>query len=127
MLIRRKALEKVGFLDPDYFMYYEDVEFCLRAKDKSFKILYYPNAVIWHKVKNSSPKSFVDYYRMRNYLLLMKKYYKFTLLKTSVFGLLTLFERILRIILRKIIYQDSERISDRLFSILRGFKRGIYY
>jgi len=38
MIIKREVIDKVGFFDPRYFMYYEDVDFCYRAKQFGFKI-----------------------------------------------------------------------------------------
>ncbi|QQG43816.1 MAG: glycosyltransferase family 2 protein [Candidatus Roizmanbacteria bacterium] len=38
MAIQREVIEKVGFLKEDYFLYYEDVEYCYRAKKLGFKV-----------------------------------------------------------------------------------------
>jgi GT2 family glycosyltransferase len=47
--IHREVLDKIGLLDEDFFMYYEDFEFCFRVKQATdFKILYYPAASIIH-------------------------------------------------------------------------------
>lgn len=37
-----------GMLDPSYFMYYEDIDWCYRANILGFRILYEPRAVAWH-------------------------------------------------------------------------------
>lgn len=50
MLIRRKVLEKIGLLDEQYFLYFEDVDFCLRASRAGFKIAVEPKSVIIHKL-----------------------------------------------------------------------------
>lgn len=50
MFIRRGALERVGLLDPRFFMYYEDIDYCLRAKQAGYKIVCVPAAAVWHKV-----------------------------------------------------------------------------
>jgi len=36
MFIKRKVIDKIGFFDEQYFMYYEDVDFCYRAKMAGF-------------------------------------------------------------------------------------------
>ena len=46
---RRAILEKVGLCDSSYYIYYEDVDFCLRAKIAGYKIVYVPTAIFWHK------------------------------------------------------------------------------
>ena len=48
MLIRRQVLETVGLMDERYSMAFEDVDFCLRAVQRGFRVLYYPHAVVMH-------------------------------------------------------------------------------
>lgn len=38
MMIKRKVFEKIGYLDESFFMYFEDVDFCLRAKQAGFSV-----------------------------------------------------------------------------------------
>ncbi|MBU8923216.1 MAG: glycosyltransferase family 2 protein [Bacteroidales bacterium] len=54
MLVRREVMEEIGFLDPLYTIYCEDVDFCLRAREAGWKCLYAPHARVWHKVSSSS-------------------------------------------------------------------------
>lgn len=49
MLISRKVLDTVGWLDNRYFFGWEDVDLCIRASKQGFKVLYVPTSVIWHK------------------------------------------------------------------------------
>lgn len=48
LLIRRENLEKVGMMDERYFMYFEDVDWCRRFKEKGLKVIYYPGASLFH-------------------------------------------------------------------------------
>lgn len=48
-LIKRKVIENIGFLDGYYFMYYEDVEFSIRAWKAGWNILYEPTSIGYHK------------------------------------------------------------------------------
>ena len=75
MLIKSDVFKKIGFFDEDYFLTYEDVDFCLRAKDAGFKIDYIPSSIIYHKVAQSMGKRTETslYYHMRNELLFRKK------------------------------------------------------
>ncbi len=52
--IRRQAWEKVGGFDEGFFMYAEDIDWCLRARRAAWKIYYCPEAVIVHRVGRSS-------------------------------------------------------------------------
>ena len=61
MLVRRRVFEIVGAFDPVYFMYQEDYDFCYRVRKAGFRIVYVPQAKIWHKIsrgvgENSSRK-----------------------------------------------------------------------
>jgi GT2 family glycosyltransferase len=48
MLVRRDCWKKLGGLDPSYFLYYEDVDFCRRARQAGWTVWYDPQAVIVH-------------------------------------------------------------------------------
>jgi len=50
-------IEKVGHLDPEYFMFCEDVDWCFRAWQAGFKVVYMPNAVITHAIGRSTDKA----------------------------------------------------------------------
>jgi len=49
MLISRTVLDKIGFLDERYFMYFEDLDYCRRAKRAGIKIYYLPYAEVIHE------------------------------------------------------------------------------
>lgn len=69
MMIHRAILEKVGLLREEYFMYCEDTDYSIRLNKSNVKILYVPNAKLWHKVSSSSGgemSKFIVYYVVRN-------------------------------------------------------------
>jgi GT2 family glycosyltransferase len=76
MFIRRKVIEKVGVFDEKYGLYLEDADLSQRAKKENFKIIFVPNAYLWHKVGQSSAigSSLNDYFISRNRLLFGFKY-----------------------------------------------------
>ena len=53
MLFRSEALKHIGLLDPDFFAYYEDVDWCLRAKASGCNLLHVPKAAVYHDVSHS--------------------------------------------------------------------------
>lgn len=68
---------KNHMLDEKYFLYYEDLDLCVRAKRKGVNILFAPKAFMWHKNAASSGGSgsqLQDYYISRNRLLFGMKY-----------------------------------------------------
>jgi len=74
-LIKRKVIEKIGLMPEDYFLYFEDAEWCLKARKAGFECRVVPEARISHKVsKNTQEYSFsYVYYHYRNGLLLAKR------------------------------------------------------
>lgn len=48
MMIRRTAIEQVGMLDEEWFMYGEEIDWCWRLKQAGWKVFYNPQAVIYH-------------------------------------------------------------------------------
>lgn len=55
VLIRDEVFRKVGLLDEGYFMYFEDVEYCQRARKAGWKIVHNPAARVVHLRGGSSP------------------------------------------------------------------------
>lgn len=54
LMIRKSVMDKIGLLDEEFFMYGEDLDWCWRAKEAGFKVLYYPAATITHFKYGSS-------------------------------------------------------------------------
>jgi GT2 family glycosyltransferase len=48
LLVRREAAEQVGYLDPDFFVYSDEVDFARRLRDAGWRSLYVPDAVAVH-------------------------------------------------------------------------------
>lgn len=50
MMLSRRTIEKIGGFDEQFFMYFEDVDLCLRAKKSGLKISVDPNLVVQHQI-----------------------------------------------------------------------------
>lgn len=50
MLIKRAVVEKTGYLDTIYPMYSEDSDYCMRARQNDFKMIFLPSGIVWHKI-----------------------------------------------------------------------------
>lgn len=61
MLLRRKALDKAGLLDEDFFMYGEDIDLSYRIQKAGYKNFYFPDTRIIHYKGESTKKSSVNY------------------------------------------------------------------
>ena len=77
--VKAEVFEKIGFFDERYFLYYEDADFCLRAKRGGFKIFYIPNALVYHFNAASAGlgSPLQDYYITRNRMLYGSKFLSF--------------------------------------------------
>lgn len=53
MLISRRCIERVGLFDERFFMYYEDSDYCLRARAAGYSAIVVPHARMWHRVATS--------------------------------------------------------------------------
>jgi GT2 family glycosyltransferase len=76
MLIRLDVLRQVGLLDERYFMYSEEVDWCLRMRQVGMQLGYAPRARVWHKGEGSIQRHSErrDYHTVRSALLLIHKF-----------------------------------------------------
>lgn len=72
---KRRTVEEIGFLDPRFYFYFEETDWCMRARAAGWRISYEPRAQVWHHISatigTSSPAT--DYYMTRNVLLFLSK------------------------------------------------------
>jgi GT2 family glycosyltransferase len=52
MLITRKVFERIGIMDPNYFLYFDDADFCLRAQRAGIRLVYSSDSKLSHKVSS---------------------------------------------------------------------------
>lgn len=75
MLIKREAIDKVGFMPEDYFLYYEEIDWSIMFTKAGYEIWYDPACTIYHKESQSTGQAspLRTYYITRNRLLLVKR------------------------------------------------------
>ena len=75
MLTKREAIEKVGLMPEDYFLYYEEIDWSMMFTRAGYKIWYDPDCTIYHKESQSTGQNspLRTYYITRNRLLLVKR------------------------------------------------------
>ncbi len=78
LMVRREAAEKIGGLDPQFFVYYDECDFCKRLADAGWRTLYVPTAEAVHHNQLSSDLSsglprIVEFHRNRD--LYMRKHH----------------------------------------------------
>ncbi|MBE9100561.1 glycosyltransferase family 2 protein [Vacuolonema iberomarrocanum] len=70
LLIRREVFETIGLMDDEYFLYYEETDFCLQAKRAGWSCWYVPTSRVMHiagqstgvTVRTDKPKRMPDYW-----------------------------------------------------------------
>lgn len=75
LLVRREVFERIGFLAEEYFAYLEDVEFCIRARQAGYAVVYQPRSMLYHKVNRSSTwdSPLYIYFNLRNKILFLRR------------------------------------------------------
>ncbi|MBL7154970.1 MAG: glycosyltransferase family 2 protein [Candidatus Portnoybacteria bacterium] len=76
VLLKRKVIERIGLMPEEYFLYYEDTDWSLRAIKAGFQCVFVPEAKIWHKISRSAlaESSSYIYYHVRNGLILAQRF-----------------------------------------------------
>jgi len=82
MLVSRRFLDEVGLLCEDYFLYFEEADWAIRAEGR-FMMGYAPESVVYHKIggsigtsSNPAKMSYTsDYFNIRNRLLFTRRFY----------------------------------------------------
>ncbi|MEZ4395851.1 MAG: glycosyltransferase [Candidatus Krumholzibacteriia bacterium] len=57
MMVRRQAVAEVGPMDPRFFLYFEDVDWCYRMQTRGWEVWYVPGAVMNHVHKRASARN----------------------------------------------------------------------
>lgn len=87
-ILRRDLLDRIGFFDPRFFLYYEEVDLCRRIHQAGYRILYWPDLCITHiggessktvtQLEFSKSGSQLTLWRMRSQLLYYRKWHGVT-------------------------------------------------
>lgn len=77
MLVRAEAIQKAGLLDEQFFMYGEDLDWCLRLKQAGYRVVYYPSVIVHHVKRAASRKSKKAQYEFQRAMwLFYRKHYR---------------------------------------------------
>lgn len=120
ILCKRIVIDKIGFLDSSYFMYWEDVNWCFAGKKHGYMSVYSYKSKIWHKYGASSESHFKIYYLNRNRLYFIKEHGKINQ-KASFFLYFFLF----RFWAECFDYLIYRRDLDKFKSLIKGVSNGL--
>ncbi len=78
MLVKREAVADVGLWDEDYFLHCEDLDWCMRFRQKGWKILFVPSARITHALGacGRSRPIFVEWHKHKGMLRFYRKFFR---------------------------------------------------
>ena len=115
LLVRRKVVQEVGIWD-DFFIHFDDVEWCLRIAQKGHRIQVSAKSLIWHLSAMAKVPTWILYYDNRNILYLLEKHgiagvkasWQWTLKKSLYFCLI-----------------GKQGIADLLIKSLDDYKNGV--
>lgn len=135
LFLRKSALLKIGIFDENYFLFWEEIDLCIRARKLGFFIGYNPNTFIIHKYQKSqmSAQELSYFFRIASYFWIFKKYYpcRFILWSISVsllqpfFIVINLFKNKKRWMkIHYLLFQLSISFGKRYESFLIKFKNG---
>ena len=124
VLVRKSFLENIGLMDEGYFLYYEELDWTVRARGK-YDIACVDDSIVYHKEgastgANNAEKSksiLADYYSIRNRIRFTRKFYPY-FLPTVYMGL------ILSMVIR--IYRKQFNRVPMIFKLMLGIKDDRY-
>ncbi len=78
MMVKREAVEDVGLWDEDYFLHCEDLDWCMRFRQKGWKILFVPKAKVTHVLSacSRSRPYFVEWHKHKGMLRFYQKFFR---------------------------------------------------
>lgn len=78
MLVKREAVADVGLWDEAYFLHCEDLDWCMRFRQKDWKILFVPSARVTHALGacSRSRPVFVEWHKHRGMVRFYRKFFR---------------------------------------------------
>jgi GT2 family glycosyltransferase len=57
MILKKSVIDEIGGFDHDYYTSHGEVDFCLKAKNKGYKVIYHPGVSVRHRVEKGGTKT----------------------------------------------------------------------
>jgi GT2 family glycosyltransferase len=79
LFVKKETIEAVGLMAPEFFLLWEEIDWCWRIRKAGYECLFIPEAKVWHKISRSfeggNRGPLWQYYYFRNRLLFLKRHY----------------------------------------------------
>lgn len=118
MMVARPVLEQIGPMSEDYFLYYEEVDWCERMLKANLEVWVEPRALVWHKesMTMESLGAAKTFYLTRNRIHFMKQHYG-----GWKFGVFTLFLTFVTIPKNLVLYAIKGEWAN-----MKAFLKGVF-
>ncbi len=63
LAMRREVIEQIGLMDEEFFLYYEECDYCLRARRAGFRVMYMPEATAVHIESVTITQNSISYFQ----------------------------------------------------------------
>ncbi len=123
MLIKKQVIDKIGLMPEKYFLYFEDVDWCIQAQKENYKCILVPESRIYHKVSASTKQGSFSYiyYHTRNGFLLAKRNAP-GLLKTLAY--LSSFLIFIKQVIKLVLFPSKKKWAKATMLGIRDFYKG---
>jgi GT2 family glycosyltransferase len=78
LFIKRDVIEHIGLLDEAFFLIWEEIDWCYRARTMGYGCMFVPEAKVWHKISQAFPgghrSPFWHYHSSRSRILFLKRH-----------------------------------------------------
>jgi len=103
MFVSEAFLKKVGLMSEDYFLYFEELDWAMRARRAGFRLAYASNAIVYHKEgaalgsgKSQRRSALAEFYALRNRLRITRKFFPLALPSVFFFAWLQVIRRLMQ-------------------------------
>jgi hypothetical protein len=129
LLVKRKVFETAGLLDEKFFMYYEDVEFARRVRER-YKLAYAPSGAVYHKSGAGDRwENYTEtylYYTTRNRFWAFRRESYLYQIYVFLFSILNVLGKAFVIIANPPAQRNRRTASKKLSALWRGLRDGVF-
>lgn len=123
LLVRRETADRVGLLDPAIFMFYEDLEWCLRIRKGGWKVFYHAFSRVVHLGGQSTRQNFGEMLFISHQSLFYWYAKHFSGVQVGILRLLTPVEILLRSLLWSAMYCIHPHRRSEAYQRLRAYRK----
>lgn len=126
-VVKREVIEKIGFIPENYFLFFEETEFCLKAKRKGFMLICTGKSRVYHKgsLTISKFKGLSYYFLCRNRVVFMRR--NANTLERTIFYIYLFFEGLGRMLIRKESFELFKYYLDGISTDINSIDRSKLY